>query len=496
MSAFFSWQALCAAAQARARELGESVVASAVLRAPPAEGGAGGEPAEPVALLERVNGGDAGQFRFAWERPKDRFALAGGGAALQIVAEGERRFQELGERVDSALRHAVTGYEDEREGERVAQGSPLAPLAVGGFSFFDRLDPEQWPGFGAAQMVIPRWLAWRSGSRGQTVVSAAVNPDSDLAIVAGEMQTLGAALRHGDPSHPAPRAHHNGSSGGSAGERGNGPRPADDVEGHRRWLEMVRFALARIRSGTLSKVVLARAVEVLGTLPAPLRAFRALRAAYPDCFTFWFDPGQGQGFLGATPERLARLAGGTVHLGAMAGTAPRGDRPDADEMHGARLLASEKQREEHDIVVQAILDAVRPLGGALEFPETPRLVKLTNVQHLYTPITVTPPEPMSLIALLGRLHPTPAVGGHPRPEALALIRDQEGFDRGWYAGPVGWIDARGDGEFAVALRSGTLRAGRARLFSGAGIVADSDPEMEYFETQMKLPPMLNALLHE
>jgi menaquinone-specific isochorismate synthase len=152
---------------------------------------------------------------------------------------------------------------------------------------------------------------------------------------------------------------------------------------------------------------------------------------------------------------------------------------------------------------------VRPLGGALEFPEAPRLVKLTNVQHLYTPITLRPAGPLSLIALLGRLHPTPAVGGHPRPEALALIQAEEGFDRGWYAGPLGWIDARGEGEFAVALRSGALRSaapgsgetgcgknGRARLFTGAGIVADSDPEMEYFETQLKLQPMLNALVAE
>jgi isochorismate synthase len=490
MTASFSWQSLCERAQARARDLGERVVACAVFGAPNGQGGADAAETEPIALLERLNGSADGEFRFAWERPKDGFALAGGGAAMAFMAEGERRFQELSERVDSALRHAVTEYVESENGASPGD-TPVAPVAVGGFSFFDRLDAVQWPGFGAAQMVIPRWLALHAGGRRHTVISTAVEPDADVARVAMEMQALGERLHNGNGNG------HGGAATPQAGAgAGAGAHPADDVEGHRRWLEMVRQAVTRIRGGGLSKVVLARAVELLGRLPLPLRAFRSLRAAYPDCFTFWIDPGQGQGFLGASPERLARLERGTLHLGALAGTAPRGDRPDSDEAHAARLLGSPKQREEHAIVLNAVLEAARPLGGTLDYPETPRLVKLTNVQHLYTPVTVTPPAPASLIALLGRLHPTPAVGGHPREDALGLIRDEEGFDRGWYAGPVGWIDARGDGEFAVALRSGTLRTGRARLFSGAGIVADSDPEMEYFETQMKLQPMLNALLRD
>jgi isochorismate synthase len=462
-------ETLCARARDRARESGEPVVVSCVAAA---------NGAEPLAALEAM---PPDGFRFAWERPKDGFALTAGGAARRFVAQGARRFHEMSERVGTALRSAITGGP--------AAAELPAPFVLGGFSFFDQLDETQWPGFGPAQLVIPRWMKLHTRRGAHTVLSAAVGGDDDPAAAAAGLHRLGETLATaaatatvaGRPDPP------------SAPSR---LQRADEVEGHRHWLEMVRHALERIRAGGLTKVVLARAVELAGGLPSPFRMLRALRAAYPDCFAFLMDPGAGHTFLGATPERLARIVEGTIKLGALAGTAPRGGRIDADEAIGRRLLASEKERQEHDIVVQAILDAVRPLGGALDVPDQPRLVKLTNVQHLYTPVSVRPREPVSLISLLARLHPTPAVGGHPRSEALDLIRREERFDRGWYAGPVGWMDAQGGGEFAVGLRSGLLGAGRARLFAGNGIVAGADPESEYFETQLKLQPMLSALADE
>jgi isochorismate synthase len=458
---------LCSRARDRARETGEPVVASCV---------AASNGAEPLDALQAM---PADGFRFAWERPKDGFALAAGGAARRFVAQGARRFHELSERVGTALHSAITGGP--------AAGELPAPYVLGGFSFFDQLADDKWPGFGPAQLVVPRWMKLRTGQGSHTVLSAALGPGDDPALAARELQRLGETL--------ATASRGPGQSGGQPADPSH-LRRADEVEGHRHWLEMVRHALERIRAGGLTKVVLARAVELMGELPSPFRALRALRTAYPDCFAFLVDPGAGHTFLGATPERLARSVGGAIKLGALAGTAPRGDRPGADEAIGQRLLGSDKERQEHAIVVQAILDAVRPLGGELDAPDRPRLVKLSNVQHLYTPISVRPREPVSLIALLARLHPTPAVGGHPRPEALELIRGEERFDRGWYAGPVGWMNAAGDGEFAVALRSGLLGDGRARLFAGNGIVAGSDPETEYFETQLKLQPMLSALADE
>jgi isochorismate synthase len=453
-------ESLCAQARLRARQLGEPVIASWVV----ASNGR-----EPLAALESVA---SDGFRFAWERPKDGFALAAGGAAMRFLASGARRFHELSERVGTALRAAIAGGP--------AANALRAPFALGGFSFFDRVDEGQWPGFGPARLVVPSWLSLRTREGQHAVLSTAVGPDDDPVRAARRIGSLGA-----ESAKPGAQA----LTSGSKPEL----RRQDEVEGHRHWLEMVRRAVSRIRAGDLTKVVMARAVELIGVLPSPVRAFRALRAAYPDCFTFLMDPGAGHAFLGASPERLARLSGGMIHLGALAGSAPRGDRPDADESIGRRLLASEKERREHAIVLDAILEALRPLGGELAVPGQPRLVKLTNVQHLYTPVSVRPQEPVSLISLLARLHPTPAVGGHPRAEALELIRGEEDFDRGWYAGPLGWMDAGGEGEFAVGLRSGLLGEGRARLFTGAGIVAESDPEAEYFETQLKLQPMLNAL---
>jgi isochorismate synthase len=160
---------------------------------------------------------------------------------------------------------------------------------------------------------------------------------------------------------------------------------------------------------------------------------------------------------------------------------------------GEQLLASAKDRHEHEVVVRTVVEALGPLCDQLDVGATPSLLKLGNVQHLYTPVTGHLCSACTLLNVVERLHPTPAVGGRPREAALALIREREGFDRGWYGGPVGWIDQRGEGEFAVAIRSALLHGTQATLFAGCGIVADSDPEREYAEAALKLKPMLSAL---
>ncbi|MCH8884703.1 MAG: isochorismate synthase [SAR324 cluster bacterium] len=458
-------EALCARARERAEEHGEPVVASYVWP---------GNGADPLERLGQPQA--SGGFRFAWERPKDGLAIAGGGAALRFLGEGPRRFHDLAERVGTALGLAVTACEGE--------APPPVPYALGGFAFFDEVSAADWPGFGAAQLVVPEWMVLRTGGRSHTVVSVPVAAEDRPGERAAFLDKLVARLRK------AARKIETTGGRSSAGRLSRG----DEVEGHRHWFEIVTGALEKIRAGRLSKVVLARAVELFGDVPrAPQAVLRALRSAYPDCFSFIVDPGAGQMFLGATPERLARLEGGALQLGAMAGSTPRGDRPDADEALGRRLMSSPKEREEHAIVVEAILEAVRPLGGEIELPDQPRLVKLTNVQHLYTPITVRAAEPPSLLPLLARLHPTPAVGGHPRAEALEMIQAVERFDRGWYAGPVGWIDGRGGGDFVVTIRSALLREQDALLYAGCGIVAGSNPEREYQESCLKLQPMLWAI---
>jgi isochorismate synthase len=437
---------------------------------------------DPLALLQALGTGEP--FRFYWEQPAAGLALAAGGAARRFVAAGARRFRDVAEQVETALFEAVAGGVD---GVRIggAEACP-GPFVLGGFSFFDQVEAAHWPGFGPAQLVVPHWLALRRDGATLGVATAAVHADTPPHSVVGALTAALHRLRRAALEPPPENGH----------GRNHAFRSEAREDGRAQWIEIVRRAREHIRAGRLSKVVLARALDlVCEAPPSPLGLLRRLRAAYPDCTNFLMDPGAGQVFLGATPERMARVSNGSVGLAAVAGTMPRGGTPEADDAYAARLLDSRKEREEHQIVVDAILAAVRGLG-AVECPERPQVVKLSNLQHLITPITLHPERPTSMLALLERLHPTPAVGGHPREEAFALIRECERFERGWYGAPVGWLNARGEGEFAVALRAGKLAGERLQLFAGGGIMADSDPEREFEETQIKLQPLLSALASE
>ncbi|MDH4120568.1 MAG: isochorismate synthase [Deltaproteobacteria bacterium] len=438
-------------------------------------------PADNLTLIEMAEGES---FRFYWERPKDEFSLAAGGKAMVFSAEGPQRFQRLAREVTHALENSPAG-------EALLPEAP-GPYALGGFSFFPNNPQAGWEGFPPALMVIPEWMVVRQGGQAWGVVCLPARPGANaddlargLEELAEKTQRLQARAASGvpvfSPEIPPPVFRREG-----------------DLEGHRHWLDMMQQGLEAIRKKEVDKVVLARAVELAGSgALSPFGLLRRLRPAYPNCFHFLVDPGQGLVFLGASPERLVRVrptGGGSVaRLGALAGTAPRGEEPNADELLGLRLLSSQKELWEHQLVVNAVKAAVSPYRGDLDAPERPGLLRLNNVQHLYTPFTLKTAQPLPVLELLGRLHPTPAVGGHPTQRALELIGLLERFQRGWYAGPVGWMTAQGAAEFAVALRSGTIGPGRARLFTGAGIVSGSDPETEYFETQLKLQPLLDAM---
>ncbi len=251
-------------------------------------------------------------------------------------------------------------------------------------------------------------------------------------------------------------------------------------------------AVAAIRTGSLRKVVLARDVFATAAEPIDTRVvLRRLAGRYPDCFTFACD-----GLVGATPELLVRRAGREVSALVLGGTAPRGGDPAGDEVLGAELLASAKNTEEHAYAVASIRDGLGPLCDTLEVEPRPSLVRLPNLQHLGTHIRGTLTgngTPKSVLALAAAVHPPAAVCGTPTAAALELIRELEHMDRERYAGPVGWVDAEGNGEWGIALRCAQLSGRTARLFAGCGIVAGSDPAAELAETLVKLQPMRDAL---
>jgi isochorismate synthase len=257
------------------------------------------------------------------------------------------------------------------------------------------------------------------------------------------------------------------------------------------WQAALVAARDELRAGAARKVVLTREVVVSADRAlSPLAIVDRLRAAYPACMLFAVD-----GFVGATPELLVARRDDRVRAQPMAGTAPRSADPTTDARLAAALLSSAKDQAEHRITIDMVHDTLLPYCSYLDEEAQPTVVAMANVQHLATLVEgrLSGP-PASVVELMVALHPTPAVGGSPRPAALELIDRYEELDRARFAGPVGWVDAAGNGEWAVGIRSAEVDGGTARLFAGVGVVADSDPEDELAETQAKLQALLSAVV--
>ncbi|MBV9951089.1 MAG: isochorismate synthase [Acidimicrobiia bacterium] len=262
-------------------------------------------------------------------------------------------------------------------------------------------------------------------------------------------------------------------------------RPPDE------WTDAVARATKRIRDGELDKVVLAREVLVDADAPFDVATIiTRLRTAYPDCFLTSID-----GFVGASPELLVSRQGDVVRAHPMAGTTARRGDPQADARAASALFASPTYRHEHQVTIDVVHDTLLPFCSYIDYEPEPSVVALANVQHLATRVEgrLSHP-PASVLDLVGALHPTPAVCGRPRAEALAVIAELEGFDRARYGGTVGWVDAAGNGTWAVAIRCAQIDGASARVFAGNGIVGDSDPDTELAETRAKLQAMLTALI--
>jgi isochorismate synthase len=423
--------------------------------------------------------------RFFWERPSEEISIAASGALHAIETSGPRRFEKAAERARNLF----------RELRVVGDNAPesAGPLLVGGFSFADRASTSpHWRDFPPARLVLPEVLLTRRGERAWCTISRAVAPGAD---VESECRALRARLDGLDSERE--RANRNSGARASMPPQLTTAAPeyhAVADRSHAEYRALVAAALRDIATADLEKVVVARSALLArdeGFDPTSL--LDTLRCSYPSCASFAVARPGGV-FLGAMPERLVRLQGRRVTCAVLAGSAPRGRSPEEDEGLGRRLRESKKEQAEHASVVRAVRAVLAERCSTLDAPEAPRLLRLEGIQHLETPIAATLCNDASVVELAGELHPTPAVAGSPRDAALSWLARAEQLDRGWYAGPVGFVNRSGGGEFCVALRSALLSEGKARLFAGAGIVAGSDPESELRETRLKLRALLAPLL--
>ncbi len=418
-----------------------------------------------------------GKPRFYWENDRETAAggaaFAGFGTALELMAWGDSRFQAIQRQARELFSEAV-----------VLDETGITPRLFGGFAFRDDFIPDNtWSVFTPAHFVLPHYqLIQMDGVMWLTINTTLPldeNPRDLLPELHEALTTRAALLRETTASTPAYPALHPTEI--------NYPMPYDT------WAQTITGATERIKAGEIKKVVLSRVCEIRFEERVNVDAALAYLAdAYADCYRFLFEPTPYHAFYGATPELLAGVHGETVTTMGLAGSIRRGDTPEADAAYAAQLLGDPKERYEHQLVVDALRHKFTPITRHLHIAET-GIYPLSNIQHLYTPITGVLSHPEGVLPLVEALHPTPALGGDPRHVAMNIIREAEPVPRGWYAAPVGWIDCRMDGQFGVAIRAAVAQEKRVWLYAGAGIVAESIPQKEWDETALKFRPMLDAL---
>ena len=421
----------------------------------------------PLAPLEAVIELAGPDGAVLWNPPEGP-AFAALGAAETFVGSGATRTEEIRAHAEAFFGRL----------EHVSQAGDVPSLrCFGGLSFPPgSAAREPWTSFGDARFVFPKLRYGRSGDRAWLSVTArpeeTASDAARRALVAVATTVLGAlqaASRAGSPARPAARR-----------------VVTRDETSEGEYRSLVHEIVERIGRGEFEKVVIARRSTLsFDSSVDATSVLRDLAETAEHCTRFGFRVGDVS-FVGATPERLVRKDGLAIDTEALAGS--------SSAAQAAELLRSPKEREEHDLVVREIVRGLAPLCVSLNHPPAPELRVLRHLLHLTTPIRGRLARPVHVLELVQRLHPTPAVGGVPRADAVRFIAEHEPSERGWYASPIGWFDAAGDGEFAVGLRSGAIVGEKAYLYAGGGIVKDSDPASEYAETRLKLAT-LSAALH-
>jgi menaquinone-specific isochorismate synthase len=424
---------------------------------------------DPLAVLDSIYEGEA--HHFYMENPRREWAVAGAEAVVSGSWDGPGRFREAKAFAAEMDQHVIAIGD---------MGLPFSgPLFFSGFAFPDGIDGAG--AFPSSLVFIPQWQVARSGDQYVAVANALIRPDSDVERIAERIWSAHRKFVTFNYDQPpqAPVYH-------ITSEHEVGPEGA--------FARNVETALQRIEAGAYEKIVISRALDLEFDNPCqPLKILNRLRQDFPLCNSFSLQHQNGASFIGSTPERLVTVRDGRFATEAIAGSAPRGPDAGVDARLARELLSSEKDLREHRHVVDSICRRLALIGLEADAGPLPGLLVLHNVQHLRTPLEGALPDGMHILDLAESLHPTPAVGGTPREAALKDIAELEPFPRGMFAGLTGWFDTRGNGEFAVGIRSALVQGPSARLYAGAGIVRGSIPGDELRETTMKMEALLRCI---
>lgn len=412
--------------------------------------------------------------RFFWRNPEKDLIFAGIGSACKYhsFTSGSKRFKEMksnwAKQCENTLQSGLLNIDG------------TGAITFGGFSFdSNTVKPlSLWEHYGAYLFFVPKFLLTQTGDQTYITSTMIVDPDMDADIVhsySEERERMIQTVRGRLKSIVIPQI-------------------ANQVEpGVADWKHAVQNTINDIQRDEVEKVVLARHMQVNFNegLPADVVLYN-LSEQQQSSFIFSLESAS-ESFVGATPERLVKKHSTQVFSACLAGSTPRGKTKEEDIVLEQELLKDTKNLAEHQYVVQMISEDLSTVCTKITMPDQPTVMKNRHIQHLYTPVEGTCTRETSILDMVEALHPTPAMGGSPREKAIEKINHYEQFDRGLYAAPIGWMDTKGNGDFAVAIRSALLKSNQACLFAGCGIVEDSTPESEYSETLTKFKPMLSAL---
>jgi menaquinone-specific isochorismate synthase len=409
--------------------------------------------------------------RFFWKESTGEKYIVGLGTAKQIESDQKTdRFFHVEREWNQFLKKAIIFDQYHKVG--------TGPVAFGGFSF----DPlkkrtKLWSKYANSLFHIPKFMLSIIEGEAYLTTNIICTGEDELSVyddLEQERQDLICSVRNNFVFTPVVL------------------REQIEIK-PKEWKHSVTQVVEDIKKGSQKKVVLARELRLVFDREIESEAIlKNLLAEQSDSYIFAFES-KGDCFIGASPERLVKMENNKVYSTCLAGSIARGAVQAEDEELGRLLLHDEKNLGEHQYVVEMIKGAIEDTCSEVDIPSEPRLLKLRHIQHLYTPVKGKPNLGTSLLMLVERLHPTPALGGVPTTSAMLKIREVEDMDRGFYGGPIGWLDYQGNGEFAVAIRSGLIQENEASIFAGCGVVENSEPESEYEETKIKFKPMLSAL---